>query len=534
MARLRIEPSETQWAAIRRIESEPTGAALIASETGTGKTLIAVESLRDDEVNLIVCPLSTFDSWEETINAQRPDMVVRIIDKNDKNNETFELLKAGVAGTYIIGQEFFHIAATEVEKKDGLILRGRTPISHGRVKFQNRDGKSVGTVGSDANGNFTLRQTVESDLANIVPASMIDGEITAEQFTTPGRKRRWKWSNVKTVDVIVVDEVHSAKNRNSKMFKMLKTLKVNRLKLGMSATPGGDTFDGLWSICRWLWPDGNVVEGSHWVWQQRWMTFKFDAYTQSGKRFTHEKNEGEFVKTLPCYIREKADRVPVEPWWSVSMGMTDAQKEQYEAMKKDSVAWLNDNPLVADLPLVQKIRLRQMCLGEVSFADDGSITFADDCESTFIDGSIKITHRHEGEHILFLTISNSFAHVLVKRLNAHYGKEVAAAWTGSETTAERNVIKERFIAGELLYIVGTITKAIAVGTDGLQWVCNIEVWLGKSLESVMNEQGEGRLNRRGQFADHIERYELTVPGSAQEEDFERDARKFLQRVEELG
>jgi hypothetical protein len=311
--------------------------------------------------------------------------------------------------------------------------------------------------------------------------------------------------------------------------------------MGLSATPGGDSFDGLWTICRWLWPKATdetgelIVDKSHYRWQVRWMDFEYDPFSTTHKRFTKEKNEGAFVATLPCYIREKAERLPIEPWYVSYLHMTPKQKQQYDSMLDESIAWLKENPLVADLPIVQKVRLRQMCLGEVTLDEDtGEVFFADDCESPFVDAAIKITHMEDGKKILFFTNSNSFAHVLVKRLNAHYGREIARAWTGSESQDYRTETKKLFTEGnEVMYIVGTISKAIAVGTDGLQRVCNTEVWMGKALESILNEQGEGRLNRRGQFADSITRYELLVKGSAQEEDFARDTRKFIQRVKEL-
>ena len=176
-----------------------------------------------------------------------------------------------------------------------------------------------------------------------------------------------------------------------------------------------------------------------------------------------------------------------------------------------------------------------MCLGEVALDEStGDIHFTNDCASSFVDAALKISKREAGKHILYLTNSNSFAHVVANRLNMYYGEGVAAAWTGSESQGEREGIKRDFIDTDnpLRYIVGTITKAIAVGTDGLQTVCSTEVWMGKSLESIINEQGEGRLNRRGQN-NSTTRYELVVPETAQEEEFALDARKFYARRLEL-
>ena len=78
------------------------------------------------------------------------------------------------------------------------------------------------------------------------------------------------------------------------------------------------------------------------------------------------------------------------------------------------------------------------------------------------------------------------------------------------------------------------TTSISDGTNGLQWVCHTEVWLSKAMSGIKNEQAEGRLNRRGQKAERITRYELFVPGTADDEDYERNARKALMRSQELA
>ena len=535
MAGVRLKPDEQQRESIRQIEEGGSGAALVASDTGTGKTLIGAELLRPNEVSLIIAPLPTHASWAERIELQHGGKIpVRFISSKDKNNLAFKQLKDGVPGAYIIGTEFFYISATEVPSKDGVEVCGTSRILKTWVRFTDiRDGKVAGKAWADETGNFKLRTTKVDDVAHLSCEGVLQGDVRSENYTTSGRKARWAWSTVRTVGVVILDECHAAKNSKSKMFAHLKRLRVSRLKVGMSATPGGDNFEGLWSICRWLWPDH--IDRSKYRWQVEWMRWDYDPYTSTGKKFVGEKNPGEFVRTLPCYIRTEADRAPIEAWFRVLLEMTPAQKAQYDAMERSGVAWLRDNPLVADLPMVMKVRLRQMCLGEVALDEStGDIHFTNDCASSFVDAALKISKREAGKHILYLTNSNSFAHVVANRLNMYYGERVAAAWTGSESQGEREGIKRDFIDTDnpLRYIVGTITKAIAVGTDGLQTVCSTEVWMGKALESILNEQGEGRLNRRGQN-NSITRYELIVPETAQEEEFALDARKFYARRLEL-
>lgn len=65
-----------QKASIEKIATEPTRAALIAEPTGSGKTIVAVYTLLHPLVNakktLVICPVSTFDSWRDTLEDHAP------------------------------------------------------------------------------------------------------------------------------------------------------------------------------------------------------------------------------------------------------------------------------------------------------------------------------------------------------------------------------------------------------------------------------------------------------------------------------
>lgn len=69
-------------------------------------------------------------------------------------------------------------------------------------------------------------------------------------------------------------------------------------------------------------------------------------------------------------------------------------------MRDTSIAWLNDHPLVADLPIVQKTRLRQMLLGTIDLSDEDEVVFPEDTESVKFEALLKIIEREPGEKIL--------------------------------------------------------------------------------------------------------------------------------------
>jgi len=454
----------------------------------THNTVVAVEaSVRSGcKTILIIAPLSTFDGWRTRFNEQYPE--IPFYEITAKNDSAFNLLKNGKAGAYIIGREFFKIAATTVWHKT-----------------ESRQGGK-----------------------------------TEDRSIPPKRAARWSYKEInKTLDAALIDEIHFAQNRDSNAFSVLKTIHPRRLKIGMSATPGGNKFLGLWAVCRWLWPtttheDGTpVVDKSKWRWAATWANIEYDPFSSFGKKISAEKVPGAFVKTLPCYFRDEADKKPYLRY-RVQVDVTPEQRKQITSMEEKSLVWLDENPLVADLPIVQKIRLRQMALGEVTFNDEDEVDFADDCNSSKLDACLKIIERHPGEKIFFWTDSKRFARVVAKRLSQQVSGSRAEAWTGDTSQQNRDRIKKDFLdpKSDLRFLAISIA-ALAEGADGFQRVCSTEVWLNRSFNGVLNEQAEGRLNRTGQKAEHVVQYFLVANDTADSEDFERDARTALTRRMEL-
>lgn len=434
----------------------------------THNTLVATEVAKrlSAKVILIVAPINTFDGWTSTIQRQWPGTPVHVIKNTTKGIAAYELLTKGTPGAYIVGTQTFALSATYRPPNPEFI--------------------------KDKEGN--MKPNPKAGL---------------------GERQKWtSWSRVsKYVDLAVLDESHKASNRDSLTFKVLKTLKP-RYRLAMSATPSGNRFEGIWAVCRWLWEDR--VESAFWKWVATWCTSEKNPHSDDphSKLIRGERKPGAFVKTLPCYIYYKAPKVPTDTY-NVTIELSAAQRAMYDDMERRSIAWLKDRPLVVDLPLVQKTRLRQMALGEVSLVDTGEVDeygipksevdFADDCESSKLDACLKIKDRHPGEPIIFYTDSQRFARVAALRLGA-------AEWSGKVSAAKRAKIKEDFLDGKVQYLVASISS-VGTGTDLLQTVCSTEVWINKSFNGVDNTQASGRLNRVGQKAKRITRYNLIAAKS---------------------
>ena len=502
-----VQPSRLHG--IQVLESEPYYAIGVRGDTktyivsdgfpvhNTGKTIVAVYTLLhplvDAKKTLVICPVSTFDSWRDTLEDHAPHLPVFDVNAKTYASALKQWQDPEATGVWLIGREWFSTATTDLWHKKEVFQQGK------------------------------LRKVDDKD-------------------KPPKRAAKWSWRKYgKLFDVIVYDEAHAASNRNSQNSASLRQIEPKRLKIAMSATYQGDKFQGAWAVCRWLWEDQEhedgtpIVDGSFWRWANQWAIVEFSAFAEGGKQVGAERNPGAFVKSLPCYTRTVTAKKPYQIY-RCPLQLGPVQAQQYNSMRDTSIAWLNDHPLVADLPIVQKTRLRQMLLGTIDLSDEDEVVFPEDTESVKFEALLKIIEREPGEKILVFVDSKKIPPIFADRLNQQGLK--AAHWTGGVSKVRRAKIKERFMLpyddpGAVNFLVAS-TTSISDGTNGLQWVCHTEVWLSKAMSGIKNEQAEGRLNRRGQKAERITRYELFVPGTADDEDYERNARKALMRSQELA
>lgn len=303
-----------------------------------------------------------------------------------------------------------------------------------------------------------------------------------------------------TPDIALIDECHFAQNRNSSSFKALMKLKP-KFRLSMSGTPYGNKFEGFWAVSRWVWP--TVVDKSFWRWVDVWCSLEYSPFSKYAIK--GESVKGRYASGLPCYIRlhPKEDIEVVNETRYVDL--VPAQRKLYEKFEKDLVVFLQDNPLIAEVPIAARIRLRQMTLAVPSIDGEGTIYFADDAISTKFKALAEIIEDAPNDPMFILTDSQKYARMVTNRLNAK-SPDSAFEWSGQANHQEREIAKQKFLAGELKYIVAVI-PAIAEGVDGLQNVCSTVVWLSKSDSNVLNQQVLDRIRRRGQ-TEPVKVYEI--------------------------
>lgn len=468
----KVEAIVAQWDGFR--------AALDVSDTGTGKTLCAVEVAKrlEPATTLIVGPAKPqiVAAWKKTFARQGFNLPFKRIDS--KHLDYFDDLSRHVPGVYYVGREYLGL--------------------------------------SDLNGKNSEK----------------------------GKKNLLPWIKAKP-DFVVYDEVQSASNRKSGRAKAMWSLRNAGFKLAMSATPQGNRFEGLWSICRWLWwgvedparvpmssdkRDWLYVEGSFHRWKARWCIVQnswiHDRYgrLQEIETIVSEKQPGAFLRSLPCVVGLPADKKPVDTR-IVECDLTHKQREIYDSLQYELITEIGGGLLVASLPIVKLVRLRQVALGEPCMVYDPDIdmdrvTFDPECRSRKLDMlNALIEKHHPRDKVLVFTSSQRFANAVAHRVCAK-----TALYTGAQSAKARSEAFAGFTAGDVQVLLCTVGAA-AEGLDGLQRVCHVEVWLDEDLNGMLCEQAKGRLNRMGQPADRIIRYYFQARDTMDDGTFQRLAQQ---------
>jgi hypothetical protein len=481
---MKLIPREDQEQKIVRVLAEPTKSALIADDMGKGKTLMGTEILLRADLprTLIVGIRDTGKQWAATIAGQSDSKtVLRIMNSTVPGTANYEAFMNGEPGVFFAGIQWLTSRDWEVVEK------------------QDHSGNPIPVIdkktGLPTGKNVTIS----------VPLHLFGQKLNT-------KKRH--------IDMLIFDEVHKMQNRKSQTARTIISIKSD-WRLGLSGTFAGNSFSGAWKVTSWLWPD--IVDKSFVQWSFDWCemqpvtrqdgTIILDARGNPMQKVLGEKKEGAYVASLPCYIRDEPDVVPAPRILQVEL--TPRQRAQYSAMENTSLAWLEAHtpfgkePLIADLPITQRQRLRTMALGEVRFGHDDEITFDVDTPSAKLNVlKYVIDNIWMDMPILIGVYSARFVKVAAARFQAAgYG---AVAWHGGLSAKEREGIKERFIASDpsVRYLFATI-PSIGTGTDGLQKACSRIVTLERSDSRLDNLQflkrifRDGMTGRYGDF-DHLE------------------------------
>lgn len=347
-----------------------------------------------------------------------------------------------------------------------------------------------------------LSRSTKSGRANI--EDMLNGEdgwwvINFELLVSLGKAvDAGKWPNAsiskKSFDMVIVDEVHRITNHRTQSFRAVKALK-SKYRLGLSGTPAGNKPVNIYGVLKFLNP--NSVDRSFYRFADEFFVSKFNPFAASpyARIYGGERAPGALRDSVGdnwSAMRggEVFGDLPPVNVQRVICGMKREQRRMYREFVDHRLAFMDGGASVASSAAVLDGRLRQITLGPLRIVDD-SVEF-EERGSSKIDATLDIlSDLPPGERVILWCHSRKFMAPLRKRL-------ADAGYQSVELSSDYRDEWRQFLESDGPRILCAVIAAAAEGIDGLQNVCNTEIWLSEDNSVILNLQASARLNRKGQ------------------------------------
>lgn len=470
-----LTPDEKQVEWISQFVHTKAAGGILGLGTGVGKTLVGVEiaKQRKAERVLIMAPQSTFDSWASTVYWQTGRKLKRAANNAltfdftpdpNKRKETVEVklsakvcqgnlarVQAGEADWFFITRELFH----------------RQDWVHKPV-FKRVKGERVPDIDPKTGKQKTKRQ----------------------------RLGIWDAKGKFPFDVVIVDENQNFANQSNVGQQSYRGL--HGFKVPSSADWFGSQLDNMFTVASDTFGDAALgMNRAEFV--EDYMITKYDHFAYTKKRVVAEQIPGLFAAELPLYVTAPPSVTPPKPE-NRTIVLSRAERELYDELEQNYVAMVDDKVLNIEIPLLLRMRLRELSLGMFrvegtgDYTEDGiektTVVFDPGAKSSKLEEVKSIMGDHSGEKFVIYTHSAKWAKKAAIDLGIEY-------WTGDRSNDEKKSIKRDFIQGDLPAFVAT-AETMGTGTDGLQAVCHNVIVVSPSDQSLVNTQAIARVARQGQ------------------------------------
>jgi len=296
-------------------------------------------------------------------------------------------------------------------------------------------------------------------------------------------------------DVIICDEAHRLKNRNTKMAKaMTKISHANKAchVYLLTGTPVMNRGEELWSLLHVL---NRERFSSYW----KWVNEHFHVIQKDfGNGFPVKligsvKRPTEFKEYMSSYLirREPSKQNEIEIIHKViRVPLAPAEKKAYLTMYAQMYAEIRDDlEITVDNALAKLIRLKQIAISKALLDPTATVISGAKVETI-----VEFLEDYEGKVLIFSQFATAINR-LHKLLHYQFG---SAAFTGETPFVKRLEAIQEWKGNEKCQCLLTTIRAGGVGIDGLQHHANVVIFLDKDWNPAMNAQATGRLARKGQ------------------------------------
>lgn len=292
--------------------------------------------------------------------------------------------------------------------------------------------------------------------------------------------RRFRW------DVLVLDEVHKIKSRESKQSIAVKLIPSAR-RIALSGTPILRYVDDLWSILNFL---GEEYSGkSYWAFAEYFCEIEKTPWGNKIVGTTDDPYRQAMLKQLLSLFMIRHESIEVaygKTQEIVRLPMTKEQRNLYRKEKQLLLDQLPENCTISN-GAVLAMRLRQTTSWPGLFIEDEP--------GPKFEWIYEQCINNPNEQFVVFTAFEQTASALAQWL---FNKSVrAVSITGKKSAYDNELSKMRFLKGKAQVLVGTI-GAMGQGYDGLQEVSRVVVFIDRDWSSELMKQAEDRLHRMGQ------------------------------------
>jgi SNF2 family DNA or RNA helicase len=296
---------------------------------------------------------------------------------------------------------------------------------------------------------------------------------------------------------VIADECHRMKNRRAKQTVALK--KIPALwKTAMSGTPAVNRPDELWSVLNWLHPERYT---SYWKFFNRYVSTETEFIGDRRFRKIIGPRDADRLRAeiKPFSVRRlKRDvltDLPEKYNTEIRVTLTPQQRQAYDTMRDEMIAWIGDQTddevLPAPVIIAQLTRLLQFAVAYAEFDEHGKVRLSE--PSSKLDACMEVLEEAGDKPVVVFSRFRSLIDLLAVRLEAAHLSH--GVFTGNTDQADRDRIVNEFQAGDLQVFAGTI----GAGGVGLTLHrASTVVFLDREWSPALNAQAEDRLHRLGQ------------------------------------
>ena len=358
-----------------------------------------------------------------------------------------------------------------------------------------------------------------------------DSNLSEEEY--PQRKCEWcrRELNEVAYRTVIADEAHRLKDPRAKQTRAVWGILHGpdvRQRYAITGTPIANNLSDLWAIMHGISPEEFPTKTKF---VDRYVEKSFAFFGGMEMLGVKAETRDELFKILDPRTRRLPKEVtlpqlPPKVYSERYLEMSAKQERAYRQMEKHMIAELEEGIMIAKNPLVKVGRLMQFASAYAELEGD-AIQLAE--PSNKIDALVDLLDELGDEPLVVFAASKKLINLAGARLE-RLGTVSYGLATGDQSAAVRQQVVDRFQAGELRVVLGTIDAA----GEGLTMTRARHLcFLQRHWSALKNAQAEGRAHRVGsEIHQTVEIIDLLSLGTVEQRQREVLAGK-QERLEEV-